>query len=84
MTTDRLTTPDKRPEDIDAALRPKTLAEFVGQAAAKDSLSVFIESAKSRGEAMHHVLFLARPDCARPRWSKLSRAPLKSWAKARD
>ena len=37
-------------EDADAALRPKTLAEFVGQQAAKENLRVFIESAKSRRE----------------------------------
>ena len=50
MTEDeRITTPDKRPEDIDAALRPKTLAEFIGQAAARDNLRVFIEAAKGRG-----------------------------------
>jgi Holliday junction DNA helicase RuvB len=56
-----LTTPDRQPEDPDAALRPKTLAEFVGQEAAKDNLSVFIESAKSRSEAMDHVLFHGPP-----------------------
>jgi Holliday junction DNA helicase RuvB len=53
--------PKRQPEDIDAALRPKTLAEFVGQAAAKDNLRVFIESAKSRREAMDHVLFYGPP-----------------------
>ncbi len=56
-----LTSPDRQPEDIDAALRPKTLAEFVGQEAAKDNLRVFIESAKSRSEAMDHVLFHGPP-----------------------
>ncbi len=56
-----LLTPDRQPEDPDAALRPKTLAEFVGQEAAKDNLRVFIESAKSRGEAMDHVLFHGPP-----------------------
>ena len=59
--TDPLLTPQRQPEDVDAALRPKTLAEFVGQAAAKDNLSVFIQSAKSRGEAMDHVLFFGPP-----------------------
>ncbi len=54
-------TPQRLPDDADAALRPKTLAEFVGQAAAKDNLRVFIESAKSRGEAMDHVLFFGPP-----------------------
>ncbi|MFC3213059.1 Holliday junction branch migration DNA helicase RuvB [Novosphingobium panipatense] len=42
-------------------MRPKSLAEFVGQAAAKDNLQVFIESAKSRREAMDHVLFFGPP-----------------------
>ena len=61
MTPNPLLTPDRTPADHDAALRPKTLAEFVGQAAAKDNLRVFIESAKSRGEAMDHVLFFGPP-----------------------
>ena len=61
MTTNSTLMPDRQPDDPDAALRPKTLAEFVGQAAAKDNLSVFIESAKSRGEAMDHVLFFGPP-----------------------
>jgi Holliday junction DNA helicase RuvB len=61
MTDNPHLTPFRQPEDADAALRPKTLAEFVGQAAAKDNLRVFIESAKSRGEAMDHVLFFGPP-----------------------
>ncbi|MGB3754629.1 MAG: Holliday junction branch migration DNA helicase RuvB [Parerythrobacter sp.] len=56
-----LHTPDRQPDDPDAALRPKSLAEFVGQEAARDNLRVFIESAKSRGEAMDHVLFFGPP-----------------------
>ncbi|WP_374284058.1 Holliday junction branch migration DNA helicase RuvB [Novosphingobium sp.] len=61
MTDNPLLTPQRQVEDADAALRPKTLAEFVGQAAAKDNLRVFIESAKSRREAMDHVLFFGPP-----------------------
>lgn len=61
MTDNPLLTPQRTPEDADAALRPKTLAEFVGQAAAKDNLRVFIESARSRREAMDHVLFFGPP-----------------------
>ncbi|MCP5403310.1 MAG: Holliday junction branch migration DNA helicase RuvB [Novosphingobium sp.] len=61
MTDNPLLSSDRQPEDADAALRPKTLAEFVGQAAAKDNLRVFIESAKSRREAMDHVLFFGPP-----------------------
>ena len=61
MTDNPLLASSRQPEDADAALRPKTLAEFVGQAAAKDNLSVFIESARSRREAMDHVLFFGPP-----------------------
>src|SRR3546814_17447523 len=51
----------RRPEDIDAALRPKGLDEFVGQAAARDNLRVFIEAARRRGDALDHVLFFGPP-----------------------
>ncbi|WP_395330075.1 Holliday junction branch migration DNA helicase RuvB [Novosphingobium sp. BL-8H] len=61
MTDNPILTSTRQPEDADAALRPKTLAEFVGQAAAKDNLRVFIESAKSRREAMDHTLFFGPP-----------------------
>lgn len=57
----RLITPDKRPEDVDASLRPQTLDDFVGQAAARANLKVFIEAARGRGEALDHVLFVGPP-----------------------
>ena len=56
-----LTAPQRQPEDIDAALRPKSLDEFVGQKAARDNLRVFIQAAKSRGDALDHVLFFGPP-----------------------
>jgi Holliday junction DNA helicase RuvB len=61
MTDNPLLAAARQIEDADAALRPKTLAEFVGQVAAKDNLSVFIEAARSRREAMDHVLFFGPP-----------------------
>jgi len=61
MTDNPLLTAHRQIEDVDAALRPKTLDEFVGQAAAKDNLRVFIESAKSRKEALDHTLFFGPP-----------------------
>ncbi|MBP7136098.1 MAG: Holliday junction branch migration DNA helicase RuvB [Sphingomonadaceae bacterium] len=61
MTEDRLLTSSRRPEDVDAALRPKTLDEFVGQKAARENLRVFIEAARSRGDALDHVLFFGPP-----------------------
>lgn len=48
-------------EGQDKALRPQTLAEFVGQEQAKGNLRVFIEAAKSRGEALDHVLLFGPP-----------------------
>ena len=59
--SDRLITPARKPEDIDAALRPKSLDEFVGQKAARENLRVFISAAKTRGEALDHVLFFGPP-----------------------
>jgi Holliday junction DNA helicase RuvB len=53
--------PDPLPEDFDRALRPQMLSEFVGQAEARANLSVFIQSARQRGEAMDHTLFHGPP-----------------------
>ncbi len=58
---DRLLSASRRPEDVDAALRPKSLDEFVGQHAARDNLRVFIQAAKGRGDALDHVLFFGPP-----------------------
>jgi len=48
-------------EPADKALRPQTLAEFVGQQQAKGNLSVFIDAARGRGEALDHVLLFGPP-----------------------
>eukprot|EP01041_Mallomonas_annulata_P036316 gene36316-59398_t len=48
-------------EPADKALRPQTMAEFVGQKQAKGNLSIFIEAAKNRGEALDHVLLFGPP-----------------------
>ena len=48
-------------EGADRALRPKTLAEFIGQDTLKDNLRVFIQAAKQRGEPLDHCLFYAPP-----------------------
>ncbi len=53
--------PEKRPEDADRALRPQELSDFIGQPEARGNLSVFIESARMRGEAMDHTLFHGPP-----------------------
>ena len=56
----RLISAEKRPED-ETAVRPQLLADFAGQEAARKNLSVFIQSAKSRCEALDHVLFVGPP-----------------------
>ncbi|MGI8943286.1 MAG: Holliday junction branch migration DNA helicase RuvB [Qipengyuania sp.] len=61
MTDNPTLSPQRQPEDVDAALRPKTLDEFVGQRAARENLRVFVDAAKARGEAMDHVLFFGPP-----------------------
>ena len=53
--------PERQAEDVDRALRPQTLDEFIGQCEARANLKVFIESAKIRGEAMDHALFHGPP-----------------------
>ena len=60
-TAPRLISADKRGEDIDQSLRPQMLDEFVGQAAARANLKIFVEAAKNRGEALDHVLFVGPP-----------------------
>jgi holliday junction DNA helicase RuvB len=59
--TEPLLSAQRAPDDADAALRPKTLDEFVGQKAARENLRVFIAAAKARGEALDHVLFFGPP-----------------------
>jgi holliday junction DNA helicase RuvB len=48
-------------DELDRSLRPKRLADFVGQAAVKEQLGVFIEAARGRGEALDHVLLAGPP-----------------------
>lgn len=61
MDQNRPVSPQKQPEDLDRALRPQSLDDFVGQAEARANLRVFIQSARTRGEAMDHTLFHGPP-----------------------
>lgn len=61
MTRPGLMTSEKRDDDIDMSLRPLVLDDFVGQAAARANLKVFIEAAKARKDALDHVLFVGPP-----------------------
>src|SRR4051812_43493176 len=56
-----LVTPERRENDPDSSLRPLVLSEFIGQRAARKNLQVFIDAAKTRGDALDHVLFVGPP-----------------------
>ena len=60
---DRLTSAEPRTEDraFDRAIRPKTLTEYVGQPGVKRQMSIFIEAARRRSEALDHVLIFGPP-----------------------
>ena len=57
----RLVTAERRDDDADGSLRPQRLGEFIGQQQARSNLSVFIEAARARREALDHVLFVGPP-----------------------
>ncbi|MBC7460198.1 MAG: hypothetical protein H7287_02435, partial [Thermoleophilia bacterium] len=50
-----------RDDELDRSLRPKLLAEFVGQQRVREQLQVFIDAARHRGEALDHALFAGPP-----------------------
>ncbi len=54
----RIITTENLEEDvkIESHLRPQLLEDYIGQAKAKETLKIYIEAAKSRGEALDHVL----------------------------
>lgn len=48
-------------KEIELSIRPKSLAEFIGQKKLKDQLDVFIRAARQRGEQLDHILFYGPP-----------------------
>jgi len=62
--TDRLIAPaaaSPQEEQLERALRPRSLAEYVGQAKAREQLEIFIHAARKRSEALDHVLLFGPP-----------------------
>ncbi len=59
----RLLSPKTRPDDaqIERSLRPRKLAEYIGQERVKSTLSIFIEAAHARGESLDHMLLYGPP-----------------------
>ncbi len=48
-------------ETLDRALRPRLLADYVGQPVVREQMSIFIRAAKSRGDALDHTLIFGPP-----------------------
>jgi Holliday junction DNA helicase RuvB len=63
MTEERMISPKLKEEEValDVSLRPKRLADFIGQDRIKENLKIVIEAAKQRGEALDHVLLYGPP-----------------------
>jgi holliday junction DNA helicase RuvB len=74
--TTRLVAPEGQAADADQSLRPRRLAEFIGQAQLKANLEVFIAAAKSRAEAMDHVLFAGPPGLGKTTLAQIMAAEL--------
>src|SRR4051794_39183753 len=62
-TAPRLVAPTNQPNDgaIDVSLRPRRLAEYIGQDRVKSTLNIFIQAARKRGESLDHVLLYGPP-----------------------
>ena len=62
MSDERIVSPEAKNEDgAEVSLRPQTLDEFIGQLTICQNLQIFVEAARSRGEALDHVLFYGPP-----------------------
>ncbi|AWH50530.1 MAG TPA: Holliday junction branch migration DNA helicase RuvB [Stenotrophomonas sp.] len=63
MTDDRIIGAGATREDdaADASIRPKRLADYLGQAPVREQLEIYIEAAKARGDALDHVLIFGPP-----------------------
>lgn len=61
--TNRLISAHSLPDDeaIDRAIRPKTLADYVGQPVVREQMEIFISAARKRQEALDHVLIFGPP-----------------------
>ena len=57
----RFVSPEQRHDDLEQSFRPLSLVDFTGQEVARANLKIFIEAAKTRGDALDHVLLVGPP-----------------------
>ena len=78
MASEPVLSPNFEPEqDVnEVSLRPKMLADFTGQKDVCDNLKIFVEAAKSRGEAMDHVMFFGPPGLGKTTLAQIIAAEL--------
>ena len=65
-------------EEFDRSLRPRTLAEFVGQEQVKEQLGIFLEAARARGEPCEHVLLAGPPGLGKTSLAGIIAAEMRS------
>lgn len=62
LEADRIIAPEAQELDqVDRALRPKLLRDYIGQASVREQMEIFIQAAKARGDALDHVLIFGPP-----------------------
>jgi Holliday junction DNA helicase RuvB len=78
VVSDRVTAAvlDPVDDDVETSLRPRRLADFVGQERTKEQLAIALEAAKARGEALDHVLLVGPPGLGKTTLAQIVREEL--------